>query len=51
MFPTARAHGIGIMADAPMAHGLVTGAFTADTTFLGRNCRSDIQAARTYNAP
>jgi aryl-alcohol dehydrogenase-like predicted oxidoreductase len=33
MFPTARELGIGIMAYGPMAHGLLTGAFTRETTF------------------
>lgn len=33
MFPTARELGIGIMAYGPMAHGLLTGAFTRDTVF------------------
>jgi len=33
MFPTAREPGIGIMAYGPMAHGLLTGAFTKETAF------------------
>jgi aryl-alcohol dehydrogenase-like predicted oxidoreductase len=33
MFPTARELGIGIMAYGPMAHGLLTGAFTPATVF------------------
>jgi aryl-alcohol dehydrogenase-like predicted oxidoreductase len=33
MFPTARELGIGIMSYGPMAHGLLTGAFTRDTAF------------------
>ena len=33
MFDTAREMGIGIMAYGPMAHGLLTGAFTRDTQF------------------
>jgi aryl-alcohol dehydrogenase-like predicted oxidoreductase len=33
MFPTARELGIGIMAYGPMAHGLLTGAFTKETSF------------------
>ncbi|HEU5318399.1 MAG TPA: aldo/keto reductase [Chloroflexota bacterium] len=33
MFPTARELGIGIMAYGPMAHGLLTGAFTKETAF------------------
>jgi aryl-alcohol dehydrogenase-like predicted oxidoreductase len=40
MFPTARELGIGIMAYGPMAHGLLTGIFTADTTFLDWDWRS-----------
>jgi aryl-alcohol dehydrogenase-like predicted oxidoreductase len=34
MFPTARELGIGVMAYGPMAHGLLTGAFTRETTFV-----------------
>ena len=33
MFPTARELGVGIMAYSPMAHGLLTGAFSRQTTF------------------
>ena len=33
MFPTARELGLGVMAYGPMAHGLLTGAFGADTVF------------------
>lgn len=33
MFPTARELGMGVMAYGPMAHGLLTGAFTRDTQF------------------
>jgi len=33
MFPTARELGVGVMAYGPMAHGLLTGSFTRDTTF------------------
>ena len=33
MFPTAQELGIGVMAYGPMAHGLLTGAFTRDTQF------------------
>lgn len=33
MFPAARELGMGIMAYGPMAHGLLTGAFTHETTF------------------
>ncbi len=40
MFATARELGIGIMAYGPLAHGLLTGTFTADTTFLESDWRS-----------
>jgi aryl-alcohol dehydrogenase-like predicted oxidoreductase len=40
MFSTARELSIGIMAYGPMAHGLLTGTFTADTTFLDWDWRS-----------
>jgi aryl-alcohol dehydrogenase-like predicted oxidoreductase len=40
MFPAARELGIGIMAYGPMAHGLLTGALTRDTTFLDWDWRS-----------
>ncbi len=40
MFDTARELGIGIMAYGPMAHGLLTGAFTANTTFEEKDWRS-----------
>jgi len=33
MFDTARELGLGVMAYGPMAHGLLTGAFTPDTAF------------------
>ncbi|MBV9174187.1 MAG: aldo/keto reductase [Chloroflexi bacterium] len=33
MFPTAREIGVGVMAYGPMAHGLLTGAFTRETAF------------------
>jgi aryl-alcohol dehydrogenase-like predicted oxidoreductase len=33
MFPTAREIGVGVMAYGPMAHGLLTGAFTRETSF------------------
>ena len=33
MFPTARSLGIGIMAYGPLAHGLLTGTFSAETVF------------------
>jgi aryl-alcohol dehydrogenase-like predicted oxidoreductase len=39
MFPTARELGIGIMAYGPMAHGLLTGAFTRETTFEDNDWR------------
>jgi aryl-alcohol dehydrogenase-like predicted oxidoreductase len=40
MFPTAAELGIGIMAYGPLAHGLLTGAFTPDTTFVDSDWRS-----------
>src|SRR5947209_7935154 len=40
MFPTARELGIGVMAYGPMAHGLLTGAFTTETTFVEWDWRS-----------
>jgi len=40
MFSTARELGIGIMAYGPMAHGLLTGTFTADTRFVDWDWRS-----------
>jgi aryl-alcohol dehydrogenase-like predicted oxidoreductase len=40
MFPVARELGIGIMAYGPMAHGLLTGAFTRDVTFEETDWRS-----------
>jgi myo-inositol catabolism protein IolS len=40
MFATARDLGIGVMAYGPMAHGLLTGAFTAETTFVEWDWRS-----------
>lgn len=40
MFPTARELGVGIMAYGPLAHGLLTGAFTPETTFEETDWRS-----------
>ena len=40
MFPTARELGVGVMAYGPMAHGLLTGAFTRDTKFVDWDWRS-----------
>ena len=40
MFPTAQELGIGVMAYGPMAHGLLTGAFTHETTFVEWDWRS-----------
>lgn len=40
MFPTAKELGIGIMAYGPLAHGLLTGTFTADMTFVESDWRS-----------
>ncbi len=39
MFPTARERGVSVMAYGPMAHGLLTGSFTRDTTFDSRDWR------------
>jgi aryl-alcohol dehydrogenase-like predicted oxidoreductase len=39
MFPTAREQGVSVMAYGPMAHGLLTGTFTRDTTFDSRDWR------------
>ena len=43
MFPTARELGLGIMAYGPMAHGLLTGAFTRDTVFEENDWRRRTQ--------
>ncbi len=40
MFPTAHELSIGVMAYGPMAHGLLTGAFTTETTFVEWDWRS-----------
>ncbi len=40
MFPTAQELGIGIMAYGPMAHGLLTGTMTKETTFVEWDWRS-----------
>ncbi len=40
MFSTARELGVGVMAYGPMAHGLLTGAFTRDTKFVDWDWRS-----------
>ncbi len=40
MFSTARDLGIGVMAYGPMAHGLLTGTFTTETTFVEWDWRS-----------
>jgi aryl-alcohol dehydrogenase-like predicted oxidoreductase len=40
MFPTAAELGIGIMAYGPLAHGLLTGTFTPQTTFEPSDWRS-----------
>lgn len=40
MFNTARELGLGVMAYGPMAHGLLTGAFTANTTFDEKDWRA-----------
>src|SRR4026209_2917401 len=41
-FPTCLEHGIGVMGYGSLGHGLLTGAFTAATTFdPGRDCRGN----------
>ncbi len=40
MFATAAELGVGIMAYGPLAHGLLTGTFTADTTFAASDWRA-----------
>ncbi|HEX5418202.1 MAG TPA: aldo/keto reductase [Chloroflexota bacterium] len=52
MMPTARELGIGIMAYGPLAHGLLTGAFTAETTFDPTDWRSrgDIFGQKLFTA-
>src|SRR2546421_7693271 len=40
MFPTAGSLGVGIMAYGPLAHGLLTGAFTPQTVFEPADWRS-----------
>src|SRR5215216_5964861 len=40
MFPTAQELGIGVMAYGPLAHGLLTGTFTPQTTFEQSDWRS-----------
>lgn len=39
-FAFCQQHGIGIMAYGPLAHGLLTGTFTAETTFGARDWRA-----------
>jgi aryl-alcohol dehydrogenase-like predicted oxidoreductase len=40
MFPAALELGVGVMSYGPMAHGLLTGAFTRDTRFVDWDWRS-----------
>jgi aryl-alcohol dehydrogenase-like predicted oxidoreductase len=40
VFPYCRAHGIGVMGYGSLAHGLLTGAFTADTRFAEPDWRA-----------
>lgn len=40
MFPTAQELGVSIMAYGPLAHGLLTGAFSTDTTFGSNDWRA-----------
>ena len=39
-FPFCQEHGVGIMAYGPLAHGLLTGTFTRETTFGERDWRA-----------
>ena len=41
VFPFCREHGIGVMAYGSLAYGLLTGAFTEDTTFEAADWRSN----------
>ena len=41
VFPTIAEHGIGLMTYGSLAHGLLTGTFTADTTFDESDWRSN----------
>jgi aryl-alcohol dehydrogenase-like predicted oxidoreductase len=41
VFPFCRTHGIGVMAYGSLAYGLLTGAFTEDTTFDAADWRSN----------
>src|SRR5689334_6194381 len=41
VFPYCREHGIGVMAYGSLAYGLLTGAFTEDTTFEDADWRSN----------
>ena len=43
-FAFCREHGIGIMAYGPLAHGLLTGAFTQGTTFNAKDWRASGKA-------
>jgi aryl-alcohol dehydrogenase-like predicted oxidoreductase len=40
MFPTAQELGIGVMAYGPLAHGLLTGAMSRETSFTGKDWRA-----------
>jgi aryl-alcohol dehydrogenase-like predicted oxidoreductase len=40
IFPYCRAHGIGVMGYGSLGHGLLTGAFTADTRFVDPDWRA-----------
>jgi aryl-alcohol dehydrogenase-like predicted oxidoreductase len=40
ILPFAQEHGIGVLVYGPMAHGLLTGRMTEDTTFAGDDWRS-----------
>src|SRR5258708_3422043 len=41
VFPFCREHGIGVMAYGSLAYGLLTGAFTEDTTFDAADWRAN----------
>jgi len=50
VLPFAREHGIGVLVYGPMAHGLLSGRMTEDTTFAADDWRSksDLFVGRTF---
>jgi len=44
IFPFCQEHGLGVMIYGPMAHGLLTGSMTPDTTFEDDDWRRSLQA-------